>query len=109
MLKDLLIADKEQFLHLCKTHKVKTLYAFGSSVSGAFTDKSDIDLVVEVSEPDPINKGELLLSFWEKLELFFKRQVDLLTASSIKNPVLRQQIEKTKKLVYDGASNQILL
>lgn len=109
MLKDLLLSDKEQFLTLCKSHKVKTLYAFGSSVNGPFTAKSDIDFVVEVSETDPINKGELLLSLWEKLESFFKRQVDLLTASSIHNPVLKQQIEKTKKLVYDGASNQILL
>ena len=35
-------------------HKVKFLYGFGSSITDKFDKKtSDIDLLVEIDEPDP--------------------------------------------------------
>ncbi len=109
MITDLIKKNKEQFLTLCKTHKINSLFAFGSSVSGNFNAESDIDLVVDITETDPLNKGELLFSLWDKLELFFKRKVDLLTNNSIRNPVLRESIEKNKQLIYDGAKEKVLL
>ncbi|MCF6358758.1 MAG: nucleotidyltransferase domain-containing protein [Draconibacterium sp.] len=83
---------------------MKYLYAFGSSVTNKFDfEKSDIDLVVEIEESDPIAKGEKLISFWDKLEEFFKRRVDLITNPNIRNPYLRQSIDKSKILIYDGS------
>lgn len=108
MLKDLIKKNYEQFSGLCKSHNVKSLFAFGSSVTGNFRESSDVDLVVELNEKDPLKKGELLLSFWDKLEGFFKRKVDLLTAESIKNPVLKKEIEDTKQLIYAGKEGKIL-
>lgn len=91
------------FFILCKTHKVKTLYAFGSSVTERFDERSsDIDLLVEIDDEDPIERGEKLISLWDKFEEFFHRKVDLLTNSSIKNPILRKNIDSTKILIYDG-------
>ena len=109
MLSQLINKQPAFFLNLCKTHKVSRLFAFGSSVHGPFNEKSDIDFVVDINETDPINKGELLMSFWDKLELFFNRKVDLLTLNSIKNPVLKKNIEQTQQLVYDGQKQEILL
>lgn len=108
MLKDLIKKNYEQFVILCKSHNVKSLFAFGSSVTGNFRESSDVDLIVELNEEDPLKKGELLLSFWDKLEGFFKRKVDLLTAESIKNPVLKKEIEDTKQLIYAGKEGKIL-
>jgi len=89
-----LIGNRDDFEALCKNHHVKQIYAFGSSVSDKFdTDKSDIDLLVEIDEPDPISKGEKLLSLWDKLEEFFNRKVDLLTNLSIRNKILRDSID----------------
>ena len=70
-----LIKNRESdFKLLCRNHTVKYLYAFGSSVTNKFDfEKSDIDLIVEIEEPDPIAKGEKLISFWDKLEEFFKK------------------------------------
>src|SRR5690606_22630363 len=86
-----------EFLILCKTHKVQSLYAFGSSITDRFNENSsDIDLLVEIDIKDPIERGEKLMSLWDKLEAFFNRKVDLLTYSSIKNPVLRKNIDLTK-------------
>ena len=79
------------------------LYAFGSSITNGFKeDSSDIDLLIELNTIDPIKKGETLLKLWDKLEAFFQRKVDLLTLSSIKNPILKKNIEASKVLVYEG-------
>lgn len=83
-------------------HHVSSIYAFGSSTSSSFDpDKSDIDLVVEIDERDPLKRGNDLLELWNKLELFFRRKVDILTSSSIKNPVLKESIDRSKVLIYE--------
>lgn len=97
-----------EFVSLCKAHNVKNLYAFGSSVTTNFNEVlSDIDLLIEIECDDPIERGENLMSIWDKFELFFKRRVDLLTNTSIKNPVLRKSIDATKILIYDGKEQKI--
>ncbi|HKJ78234.1 MAG TPA: nucleotidyltransferase domain-containing protein [Prolixibacteraceae bacterium] len=102
IINELINNNKEDFYQLCSEHSVKYLYAFGSSVSGGFDfEKSDIDLMVEIEEPDPITKGEKIMSLWDKLEAFFKRKVDLLTNLSIRNRILLESIETTKVLIYE--------
>lgn len=100
-----------QFKELCKKHNVELLYAFGSSVdSQRFNpEKSDIDLLVEMSATDPLIRGEYLLSLWDALEDYFHRKVDLLTTESLRNPFLIKSIESSKVLVYDGKSTEILV
>jgi uncharacterized protein len=100
----------ESFREICRSHQVRYVYAFGSSVTNRFDEAtSDIDLLVDINEPDPVERGEKLLSLWDKLEAFFSRKVDLLTDSSIKNPYLRKSIDATKVLVYDGAAEKVLI
>lgn len=102
-LKESIQHSPDAFVTLCKDHDVKVLYAFGSSVHDNFKeDTSDIDLLIELNTEDPITRGENLIKLWDKLEAFFQRKVDLLTNSSIKNPILRKSIDSTKILVYDG-------
>jgi predicted nucleotidyltransferase len=108
MVSDKVDFKSNEFIALCKSHKVKELYAFGSVVNGNFTSKSDVDLLVEIDEPDPLNKGQLLLSFWNKLEQYFERKVDLLTFNSLRNPYLKDSINNTKRLIYDGSKEEVL-
>lgn len=97
-----------EFIELCTSHNVKNLHAFGSSTSTNFNKKtSDIDLLVEIDEKDPILRGEKLMSLWDKFEDFFKRKVDLLTYNSIKNPILKRNIDSTKVKIYDGTGGEI--
>jgi uncharacterized protein len=98
------------FNNLCADHKVKSLYAFGSSVTDKFDPvNSDIDLLVEIDDVDPVERGEKLIDLWDKFEAFFNRKIDLLTYSSIKNPILRNNIDNTKILIYDGARAKVLI
>lgn len=103
-------SNSSEFLLLCKSHDVKTLYAFGSSIGEKFDElKSDIDLLVELETHDPIERGEKLMDLWEKFEAFFQRKVDLLTNNSIRNPFLRKSIDASKILLYDGQRQEISL
>jgi len=98
------------FGNLCRSHKVKYLYAFGSSTTDGFdSETSDIDLVVEIDSSDPIERGEFLIDLWDKFEVFFKRKVDLLTESSIRNQILKTNIDQTKVLIYDGKGHKVLI
>ena len=59
------------FKDLCVNHQVKSLYVFGSSITEKFDPiKSDIDLLVEIENPDPLERGEKLLDLWDKFESF---------------------------------------
>ncbi|NOR73830.1 MAG: DNA polymerase subunit beta [Draconibacterium sp.] len=108
VIKDLIKNRESDFEGLCQNHSVKFLFAFGSSVTDNFDfDKSDIDLVVEIEEPDPISRGEKIMSLWDKLEEFFMRKVDLLTNPNIRNPYLRQSVNESKILIYDGSKQKI--
>lgn len=107
-IKDEISKRLNAFVALCKEHQIRYLYAFGSSTNNIFnSEKSDIDLLVEIDEPDPVERGEKLISLWDTFELFFKIKVDLLTENSIKNTYLRKSINKTKILIYDGRTKKI--
>jgi predicted nucleotidyltransferase len=110
IIKDEISKREEEFKSLCKAHNVKYLFAFGSSTGNNFKHQSsDIDLLVEIDEPDPVERGEKLISLWDSFEQFFNRKVDLLTDASIKNPYLRNTIESGKVLIYDGTGTEILI
>ena len=95
---------------MCKAHSVKYLFAFGSSITETFDkENSDIDFLVDIDDPDPIERGEKLISLWDTFENFFKRKVDLLTETSIHNPYLRKSIDSTKVLIYDGSKQKVLV
>lgn len=99
-----------EFIDLCRSHKVDKMYAFGSSITDHFDpQKSDIDLVVKIDIDDPADRGETLLSLWDKLEGLFQRKVDLLTEDSMRNPYLRSNIDRTKKLIYDGEGEKVFV
>ncbi|WP_029037601.1 nucleotidyltransferase family protein [Salinimicrobium xinjiangense] len=107
-IKDSVRAKLLEFTTLCRLYNVKNLYAFGSATTDQFDENtSDIDLLIEIDENDPLERGEKLLAVWDKLEEFFQRKVDLLTQTSVKNPILRKNIDATKVLIYDGKKQEI--
>lgn len=108
MLLPIIQLRNHEFLSICQSHRAKTLYAFGSAITDRFHADSDIDLLIEVDEEDPLERGEALMSIWDQLETFFQRKVDLLTDSSIRNPILRKNIDQTKVLLYDGSEQKVL-
>ena len=99
-----------EFLTLCKLHNVKNIYAFGSSVTNKFNpDSSDFDFLIEINTQDTIERGGSLMKLWDSFEIILQRKVDLITSNSIKNPILKKNIEATKVLIYDGENQKICI
>ena len=97
-------------INICEdNHVIKKLYIFGSALTSRFHAESDIDILVETTDIQPEEKGEKLINLWDDLELLFNRKIDLLTENSLRNPFLRQEIEQTRKLIYDGQSRKIFI
>lgn len=86
---------------LCKKHKVKKLYAFGSVTNPKkFSRKSDVDLLVEFKKIPLLEYADNYFSFIENLEKLFHREVDLLTEKYLRNKYFIQNLNRTKKIVY---------
>ncbi len=76
-----------QLNQICKSYDVKRLYVFGSLCTDKFDEEtSDIDLIVELDQLDPINRGEALLCIWDRFEELFGKKVDLLSRNQLRNP-----------------------
>lgn len=91
---------KEQIQRLCKNHKVKTLYSFGSVNTTKFAKDSDVDLMVDFDTNDPLEYTTQYFDLKFELEKILKRPIDLLENKAIKNPFLRENIDKSKILIY---------
>ena len=102
---------RKNLADLCNNNQVvNKLYMFGSALSPRFNEvASDIDMLVEVTDLPPEERGESLIALWDNLELLFNRKVDLLTVNSLRNPYLKNEIEQTKKLIYDRQSKKIFV
>jgi predicted nucleotidyltransferase len=87
-------------VELCKKHNVRQLFVFGSVLTRKFSDKSDIDLIVDFQDVDLYNYADNYFDFKDALERLFKREVDLLEDKAIRNPYMRQSIDSSKKRIY---------
>ena len=91
----------EKIKKLCVNHKVASLFAFGSVLKeNVFNKDSDIDLIVDFAEIDLNEYADNYFDMKQELETIFNRSVDLLEEKAIRNPYLRQEIDKEKKLIY---------
>ena len=91
---------KDEIKRLCRNHKVKTLYSFGSVNTTSFSNESDVDLVVDFDTTDPIEYTDNYFHFKFELERILHRSIDLLEHKAIKNPFLRDNIDRSKMLIY---------
>jgi predicted nucleotidyltransferase len=85
---------------LCKKHKVRQMFVFGSVLTNRFRMNSDIDFIVDFHGVDLYDYADNYFDLKNSLEHLLEREVDLLEDNAIKNPFLRQTIDSTKKLIY---------
>lgn len=88
---------------ICQSLNVERLYAFGSVVSGDFSDTSDVDFLL--SFPDRMSIEEYTENYFSMQYAFrklLKRDVDIVTERSLTNPYFIESINKTKELIYEA-------
>ena len=92
----------DQIRTLCSQNKVKRLFVFGSVLTDQFNESSDVDLLVDIALSDPFDYAESYFDLKFKLQDLLKRPVDLLEEKSLKNTYLIENINQTKKLLYEA-------
>ncbi len=85
---------------LCKKHKVRKLFTFGSVLTNRFTEKSDIDLVVDFDKNKIVDYFSNYFDLKYALEKLQNWVIDLLEKQAIRNPYLKENIGTTKILIY---------
>jgi predicted nucleotidyltransferase len=74
---------------ICRKHKVKHLYAFGSALDENFNEDSDVDLIVSF---DPIEVNGYTDNYFDlkfSLQELLNRPIDLLEENYIRNPFFK--------------------
>jgi len=97
-----LIDDKQNELkELCGRFGVKTLEVFGSAAQDTgFTEKSDLDFLVEFQPMTPTKHADVYFSLLRSLKVLFGRGVDLLEVKAIENPYLLETINRSRVALY---------
>ncbi len=92
----------DEIKKVLQNHKVTKAYFFGSICNDKFTKDSDIDFLISLDKNlDPIEYGDYYFSLLESLRNLLKRDIDLITEQSLKNPYFIKIINKTKKVIYE--------
>ncbi|HUH44985.1 MAG TPA: nucleotidyltransferase domain-containing protein [Treponemataceae bacterium] len=96
------ILDKniDEIIRLCETNTVRSLFAFGSITTDKFKPNSDIDLIVDIDDNDPISYSEKYFNLKFELEEILKREIDLLEQKAIRNKYFKNKIDRTKVKIY---------
>ena len=90
----------ESLKKLCDTYNVDKMYLIGSALNSKFTDNSDIDFLVKFKPIELSGYFENYMDFKENLKNLLGREVDLLEEQTLKNPILRDSVNKSKELIY---------
>ena len=86
---------------LCRRFRVRRLELFGSAAAGRFNPhSSDLDFLVEFEALRANEYADTYFGLLEALQKLFKRDVDLVVAGSVKNPYLRESIQRSRTLLY---------
>ncbi len=98
---NLIASNIEKIRQLLAANRIEEAYIFGSAANGNFTEKSDVDFLVRFSaDLTPLEKGELWWNLHDELRNFLKREIDIVTMNSLKNPYFIKEINDTKVLIY---------
>lgn len=79
---------------------IERAYLFGSFARGTYSDKSDVDIRLDIGTSRSFNLRDLE-HFSKHVEQLTGLPADVVTAKTIKNTALREAIERDKELIYE--------
>lgn len=97
------IAEKrDQIRALCRRFRVRRLEIFGSAARGGDFDPltSDADFLVEFDTDPTLNAFDAYFELRQALASLLDRDVDLVSAAAIRNPYLRDAVNRSRELVH---------
>lgn len=94
--------NRDSIAQICKRYRILELYVFGSAISSHYDpSKSDIDFAVIFDPNIPVkDMADYYFGVIEELENLLGTQIDLVTLKSVKNPIFKEELEKTMVPLY---------
>jgi hypothetical protein len=92
---------RKAVLPACQEFGVHRLDAFGSVARGSAGSGSDVDLIVEFSDPDR-KPAKRFFGLLHRLEDTLGCGVDLLTLRGLRNPYFKERVLRERVVVYEG-------
>jgi predicted nucleotidyltransferase len=94
-------SKRPEITELCRELSVRRLDVFGSAVGDRFdVESSDVDVLVEFDAGPSFDYFDHYFGLKEGLEAILGRPVDVVTASSIRNPYFKQRVMETRETLY---------
>lgn len=91
---------KKDIPEMCEKYQIAYVDVFGSTARSEQEADSDIDLIIEFSEPRRKNISHRFFGFLHELEDKYNQKVDILTEQSLRNPYLKEAINKDRIRIY---------
>lgn len=97
----LIAKHREGIASVCRQYHIQRLEVFGSAARADDFDPaaSDADFLVQFAPDIPVGLSDFF-SAKADLEQLLGRPVDLVETSSIRNPYLRNAIDRCRELIY---------
>ncbi|MBI1318360.1 MAG: DNA polymerase subunit beta [Candidatus Hydrogenedens sp.] len=93
------VLDMDTLKAFCQKWRVRELSLFGSALRDDFGPESDLDFLVSF-EPDARFDLFDLIDMRNELSAAFGRPVDLVEKEALRNPWRRQEILRTREVLY---------
>jgi len=98
---DLVASRLADIRALCQRLAVRRLDLFGSAAQGGFdVEASDVDVLAEFGGGLDFDHFGTYFALKEGLEQILGRPVDVVSVTSIRNPYFREQVMRTRELLY---------
>ena len=91
---------RDQVHSLCEKHHVRQLEVFGSAASDSEGAPRDLDFVVEFEALTPVDHASAYFGLLADLRDLFRRSVDLVESSAIRNPYFVESVNQTRTVIY---------
>ena len=104
----LIVEKLPEIESLCKKHSVESLYLFGSFASGQPNEESDVDFLVRFKKGlTSTQYRKAYFAFLYALEDLFKKEIDLVTETSLSNPYLIDSIQESRVQLYELKNQKV--
>lgn len=103
MLAPIIEDNRDAIAALCRKHRVRALWVFGSAIGDAWKpETSDIDFLVDLGDYDA-EVADRFLDLADDLEDVVGRSIDIITVRGLaKKPRMEQRINAHRVEIYDA-------
>ena len=94
--------NRNELETLCRKYGVRQLDLFGSATCPDEFDpsRSDLDFLVEFRQMEEMGPADQYFGLLEELEELFGGKIDLVSASSMRNPYFIKSVNETRQVLY---------